>query len=58
MRRIVKIFVVLAAALLILMLTGDTLLFYARVARLYTQEPDSKIAMPLQDVSKKAIANT
>ena len=58
MRRIVKILVVLAVAVFILTLTGDTLLFYARVAKLYTQEPDSKIAMPLQDVSKKAIANT
>ena len=58
MRRIVKILAVLAVALFILLLAGDTLLFYARVAKLYTQEPDSRIAMPLEDVSKKAITNT
>ncbi len=58
MRRIVKILAVLAVALFILSLSRDTLLFYARVAKLYTQEPDSKIAMPLQDVSKKAVADT
>ena len=58
MRRILKILAVLAVAAFILTLTGDTLLFYARVARLYTQEPDSRIAMPLEDVSKKAVANT
>lgn len=58
MRRIVKILVVLAVALFIWALTADTLRFYAHVAKLYTQAPDSKIAMPLQNVSKEAIANT
>ena len=58
MRRIIKILAVLAVAAFILTLTGDTLLFYGRVAKLYTQEPDSRIAMPFEDVSKKAIANT
>ena len=36
---------------------GNKLLLYARVARLYTQDPPQKIVMPLQ-VSKKQIANT
>ena len=64
MRRIVKISGVFAATLLILWMTGvagvvtDRLRFYARVARLYTQEPDSRIAMPLQDVTKRRIADT
>lgn len=60
MRRFSKIFAVVAVTLLLLMVTGgyDTLHFYARVARLYTQAPDSRIAMPLEDVSKRAIADT
>lgn len=64
MRRVVKIFGVFAATLLILVMTGisdviaDRLLFYARVAKLYTQEPDSRIAMPLEAVTKKQIADT
>ncbi len=60
MRRFSKIFAVVAVALLLFVVTGayDALYFYARVAKLYTQTPDSKIAMPLQDVSKKAIADT
>ena len=37
---------------------ADSLLFYARVARLYTQEPDTRIAMPLPDVTRKKIADT
>jgi murein DD-endopeptidase MepM/ murein hydrolase activator NlpD len=32
--------------------------FFVRVAQLYTREPDKKLAMPVQDVEKKAIANT
>lgn len=53
-----------AATLLLLVMTGasdvmaEKLLFYARVAKLYTQSPDSRIAMPLEDVTKKQIANT
>jgi len=31
---------------------------YARVVRLYTREPDTKLAMPLVEVRKKEIANT
>jgi murein DD-endopeptidase MepM/ murein hydrolase activator NlpD len=37
---------------------GDKLVFYVRVARLYGEAPDSTLAMPLQDVAKKQIANT
>ena len=59
-RRLSRIFAMLAVALFLFVITGasDTLLFYARVARLYTQSPDSRLAMPLEDVSKKAIADT
>ncbi len=37
---------------------GDKVVFYVRVARLYGEAPDSTLAMPLQDVAKKQIANT
>ena len=59
-RRLSKIFAVLAVMLFLFVITGasDTLLFYARVARLYTQSPDSRLAMPLENLSKKAIADT
>jgi murein DD-endopeptidase MepM/ murein hydrolase activator NlpD len=63
-KRRVKILAVFAGVLLLLMVTGlagamsDRLMFYARVARLYTQEPESRIAMPLQDVTKRQIADT
>jgi murein DD-endopeptidase MepM/ murein hydrolase activator NlpD len=55
-----RVFAVLAVALLLLTITGasDTLVFYARVLKLYSQSPDSRIAMPLEDVSKRAIADT
>ena len=58
--RLTKVSVVVVVMLLILAATGlsDTLMFYARVAKLYTQSPDTKIAMPLEDVSKKEVANT
>ncbi len=36
---------------------ADKFVLYVRVARLYTQDPPSKIVMPLQ-MSKKQIANT
>ena len=64
MRRIAKIGGVLGATLLLLWMTGiagvisDRLFFYARIAKLYTQDPDSRIAMPLQDVNKRQIADT
>lgn len=37
---------------------GDKVVFYVRVARLYGEAPDPTLAMPLQDVAKKQIANT
>lgn len=59
-RRFSKLFAVLAVALLLLAVTGasDRLVLYARIIKLYTQEPDIRIAMPLQDVSSKEIADT
>jgi murein DD-endopeptidase MepM/ murein hydrolase activator NlpD len=59
-RRLSKLFAVLAVALLLFVVTGlsNTLLFYARIARLYTQQPDAKLAMPLENVAKKEIADT
>jgi len=58
--RLIKISAVLLVTLLIVVVVGfsDTLLFYARVAKLYTQSPDTKIAMPLEDVSRKTVADT
>jgi len=59
-RRFSKPFAVLAVGLLLLVVTGasDRLVFYGRVLKLYTQEPDTRLAMPLEDVRKKAIADT
>ena len=59
-RRFSKLFAVLAVGLLLLVVTGasDKLVFYARVVKLYTQQPDAKLAMPLEDVRKKEIADT
>ena len=34
------------------------IVFLVHVAQLYTKDPDKKLAMPVQDVEKKAIANT
>lgn len=58
--RLTKVSVVLVVILLIVVVTGlsDTLVFYARVAKLYTQSPDTKIAMPLEDISRKEVADT
>jgi murein DD-endopeptidase MepM/ murein hydrolase activator NlpD len=64
MKRLSRILAVLAVTLLVLVVTGagdavvNRLVFYGRVARLYTQEPDTRIAMPLEDVRKKEIADT
>jgi murein DD-endopeptidase MepM/ murein hydrolase activator NlpD len=59
-KRLSKLFAVVAVTLFLLVVTGasDTLRFYARIARLYTQAPDTKLAIPLEDVSKKQIADT
>lgn len=62
--RFFKLFAVFAVLLAILVITGageaieDKLLFYGRLARLYTQTPETRIAMPLEDVSKRQIADT
>jgi len=37
---------------------ADKFILYVHVARLYTKEPDAKIAMPLVEVSTKQITNT
>ena len=64
MRRLLKLSIGFVVVLLLLGVTGiggmivDNLAFYARVAHLYTQEPDRKIAMPLEDVAKRQISDT
>ena len=64
MRSLVKISAALVFTFFLLAVTGlggmlvDNLTFYARVAHLYWQEPDRKIAMPLEDVAKRQIADT
>lgn len=64
MKRLLKLSTVFIITLLLLTFTGlgaaigDKLALYARVVRLYTQEPDRTIAMPLEDVSKRQIADT
>lgn len=59
-RRFSRLFAVFAVGLLLLVMTGasDRLVFYARVLKLYTQPPDTRLAMPLEDVRKKEIADT
>lgn len=55
---------IIAAVVLLMIVSGgatslrDTMVFYARVARLYTETPDSRLSMPVQDVSKRHIADT
>jgi murein DD-endopeptidase MepM/ murein hydrolase activator NlpD len=55
---------VVAALLLLLIVSGgatklrDSLVFYSRVAQLYRETPDSRLAMPVQDVSKRHVADT
>lgn len=55
---------IIAAVVLLMMVSGgvtflrDTMVFYARVARLYTETPDSRLAMPVQNVSRRHIADT
>lgn len=64
MKRTWKAFGVLAAVIFLLVVTGaggalaDTVVFYVRIAKLYTQEPHAKIKMPVDDVSKREIADT
>jgi murein DD-endopeptidase MepM/ murein hydrolase activator NlpD len=64
MKRLLKLFSIVAVVLLLLIVTGVTgfiankLRFYVQVARLYSQEPDRRLAMPLADVSKRQVADT
>jgi len=60
LKRLSKVFAVLAVALFLLVVTGlsDRLMFYARIMKLYTQQPDTKLAMPLENVAKNGIADT
>jgi len=64
MKRLFKVFGIFAAALVVLTVTGvtgfitDKLKFYVQVARLYSEAPDRRLAMPLEDVSKRHIADT
>ena len=64
MKRLVKLFSIFVVALLLLAVTGvtgliaDKLRFYVQVVRLYSKDPDRRIAMPLEDVSKRQIADT
>jgi peptidoglycan LD-endopeptidase LytH len=59
-KRLSKVFAVLAVTLFLLVVTGvsDRLMFYARIMKLYTQAPDTKLAMPVENVEKRAIADT
>jgi len=59
-RRFSKLFAVFAVALLLLVVTGasDRLVLYAHILKLYTQAPDTRLAMPLEDVRKTAISDT
>lgn len=36
----------------------DKLVFYVHVAQLFTKDPDKKLAMPVQNISKTQVANT
>lgn len=64
MKRVGKVFAVFAVTLLVLMLTGafdvikEQIVFHAHVVKLYTQEPDARLAMPLENISKRQISDT
>jgi len=63
-RRLLKLSGISVFVLLLLAVTGvggllvDNLRFYTRVAHLYIKEPDRKISMPFDDVSRRQIADT
>jgi murein DD-endopeptidase MepM/ murein hydrolase activator NlpD len=56
--------VIISVVLALLLFSGlagsllDSIIFYAHVARLYTETPESRIAMPLANVRKQQIADT
>ena len=52
-RRFSKIFAVLAVALLVVVTGASDRLVFMHVLKLYTQEPDTRLAMPLEDVRKR-----
>jgi murein DD-endopeptidase MepM/ murein hydrolase activator NlpD len=64
MKRAWKVLVVLAIGMLLLVVTGaggalaGTIVFYARVAKLYTEEPHRRIKMPVEDVTTRQVADT
>lgn len=64
MIRKLRTLVILGLALFFLVVTGvggalaDTLVFYARVAKLYTEEPHARIKMPVANVTKGEVADT
>jgi peptidoglycan LD-endopeptidase LytH len=64
MKRFLIILAVLSSLILVGSVTGivhavgDGLLFYVRVARLYTTDPPAQIKVPLAGISKRQIANT
>lgn len=64
MKRFVVILTVLTSLILVGSVAGiagavsDGLLFYVRVARLYSKDPPRQIKVPLPGISKKQIANT
>src|SRR5688572_8408290 len=64
MKRTWKAVGVLAAVMFLLVVTSaggalvDTAVFYARVAKLYTEEPHSRIKMPVDDVTRREVTDT
>src|SRR5690242_10333531 len=58
--RLTKVLALFVILVVVLVITGasNKLVFYARVAKLYYQTPDTKLAMPLENISKRAIADT
>ncbi len=64
MKRKLKTLFVVGTVLFLLVVTGaggalaDAMVFYARVAKLYTEEPHTKIKMPVEDVTKREVADT
>jgi len=64
MKRILSFAGALAVVLLLLAVTGlgraigDRLIFYAHVTQLSMETPDSKLAMPLPEITKRQIADT
>ena len=58
--RLAKVGALVVILVLVFVITGasDKLVFYARVAQLYSQNPDTRLSMPLENISKRAIADT